>query len=101
MGIETAIAFALLFSALLSFVLEKVSLDVTALCTLSVILVISSLGFLENWPTPTEVLFIFTNEAPLTIAAMFVISSSLNRCKVLEKISQYLEKFCELGIESF
>ena len=101
MGIETAIAFALLFSALLSFVIEKVSLDVTALCTLSVILVISSLGFLENWPTPTEVLFIFTNEAPLTIAAMFVISSSLNRCKVLEKISQYLEKFCELGYRKF
>ena len=101
MGIETAIAFALLFSALLSFVIEKVSLDVTALCTLSVILVISSLGFLENWPTPTEVLFIFTNEAPLTIAAMFVISSSLNRCKVLEKISQYLEKFCKLGYRKF
>ena len=93
MGIETVIAFVLLFSALLSFILEKVSLDVTALCLLAIILTISSVGILENWPSPTEVLYIFTNEAPLTIAAMFVISSSLNKSRVLESVSQYLEKF--------
>ena len=95
MGIETVIAFVLLFSALLSFILEKVSLDVTALCLLAIILTISSVGILENWPSPKEVLYIFTNEAPLTIAAMFVISSSLNKSRVLESVSQYLEKFCE------
>ena len=101
MGIETVIAFVLLFSALLSFILEKVSLDVTALCLLAIILTISSVGILENWPSPKEVLYIFTNEAPLTIAAMFVISSSLNKSRVLESVSQYLEKFCELGYRKF
>ena len=101
MGIETVIAFVLLFSALLSFILEKVSLDVTALCLLAIILTISSADILENWPSPKEVLYIFTNEAPLTIAAMFVISSSLNKSRVLESVSQYLEKFCELGYRKF
>ena len=101
MEIETAIAFILLFSALLSFVLEKVSLDVTALCLLALILAISGIGILEKWPSPKDVLLIFANEAPLTIAAMFVISSALNKSNVLERISQYLEKFSSYGYRKF
>ena len=101
MGIETVIAFVLLFSALLSFILEKVSLDVTALSLLAIIMLISSAEILENWPSLKEVLFIFTNEAPLTIAAMFVISSALNKSRVLEQISNYLQKFCHHGYRKF
>ena len=101
MEIETAIAFILLFSALLSFVLEKVSLDVTALCLLALILAISGIGILEKWPSPKDVLLIFANEAPLTIAAMFVISSALNKSNVLERISQYLGKFSSYGYRKF
>ncbi len=101
MEIETIIAFALLFFALISFFLEKVSLDTTSLSVLAIILVISSLGLLNNWPSTKEILFVFTNEAPLTIAAMFVISSALNKSKVLESISQYLEGFCGFGYRRF
>ena len=101
MGIETAIAFVLLFSALLSFILEKVSLDVTAISLLAVIMLLSSVEILPSWPSLKEVLYVFTNEAPLTIAAMFVISSALNKCRVLEQVSNYLQKFCNHGYRKF
>ena len=89
MGIETVIAFVLLFSALLSFILEKVSLDVTAISLLALIMLLSSAEILTYWPSLKEVLYVFTNEAPLTIAAMFVISSALNKSRVLEQVSNY------------
>ncbi len=101
MGIETVIAFVLLFSALLSFILEKVSLDVTAISLLALIMLLSSAEILTYWPSLKEVLYVFTNEAPLTIAAMFVISSALNKSRVLEQVSNYLQKFCSHGYRKF
>ena len=101
MGIETAIAFALLGTALISFVLEKVSMDITAITLFATIACISSIGFLEFWPSVTEVFSVFSNDAPLTIASMFILSTSLSKCHVLEQISNYLGKFCHLGYEKF
>ncbi len=101
MGIETAIAFVLLVTALISFVLEKVSMDITAITLFAIIACISSGGFLEFWPSITEVFSVFSNDAPLTIASMFILSTSLSKCHVLEQISNYLGKFCHLGYTKF
>jgi di/tricarboxylate transporter len=98
---ETILAFGLLLSALTSFLMEKISIDTTALTLLGVILLFSGLEISENWPTIPEVLDVFSNEAPLTIAAMFVISASLNRCRLIEQMSDYLGKFCKYGYRKF
>ncbi len=98
---ETILAFGLLLSALCSFVLEKVSVDVTAITLLSVILIFSGLGVSENWPSVPKVLSVFSNEAPITIAAMFIISASLNRCRLIEQASEYLGRFCKYGYRRF
>ena len=98
---ETMLVLGLLFAALVSFVLEKVSVDVTALVLFGVIIAISGLGLSEQWPSLDKVLSVFANEAPLTIAAMFVISAALNRCRVIEQASEALSKFCKYGYTKF
>ena len=98
---ETILAFALLFCTLISFVLEKVSVDVTALTLLGIILVLAGLNISPNWPSVQVVLSVFSNEAPITIAAMFVISASLNKCRIIESISNSLSKLCKFGYGRF
>ena len=98
---ETILVFGLLLCTLGSFILEKVSVDVTALTLLGLILVFSGLNISDNWPTVAQVMSVFSNEAPITIAAMFVISASLNRCRLIESISESLGKLCKFGYRKF
>ena len=101
MEIEALVSFILLSCALLSFFLEKISVDVTALALLATILLISCLNVFPAWPDYSEILRVFSSEAPLTIAAMFVISAALNRCRVIEQISRFLSFFCKFGYSKF
>ena len=95
------LAFGLLLAALISFLMEKVSVDTTALTLLGIILLFSGLEISDNWPSLPHILSVFSNEAPLTIAAMFVISASLNRCRLIEQASDSLGKFCKYGYRRF
>ena len=101
MELEAIISFVLLGCALISFFLEKVPVDVTALILLAVVFLISSTNYFPAWPSHEEILSIFSSEAPLTIAAMFVISAALNKCKIIEQMSNFLGKFCSLGFNKF
>jgi di/tricarboxylate transporter len=98
---ESTLALGLLVATLVSFVLEKVSVDVTALVLFGIIIAISGLELSEQWPSLDRVLSVFANEAPLTIAAMFIISAALNRCRVIEQASETLSKFCKYGYTKF
>ncbi len=98
---EIILAFALLLFGLTSFLLEKITVDTTAFVLLGLILVIAGAEVGQNWPSVSEVLNVFSNEAPITIAAMFVISASLNRCKLIEQVSDSLGKFCKYGYKKF
>ena len=98
---EVILAFSLLLFGLVSFLLEKVSIDTTALVLLGAILIVASTGVSEKWPSLNEVLSVFANEAPITIAAMFVISTSLNRCKLIEQVSESMGRFCKYGYKKF
>lgn len=91
----------LLLATLVSFVLEKVSVDVTALTLFGIIIAISGLGLSEQWPSLSRILLVFSNEAPLTIASMFIISAALNRCRLIEQASETLSKFCKYGYTNF
>lgn len=95
------LALGLLCAALTSFLMEKVSVDVTALSLIGLIFVISGFNLSDNWPSTKEVFSVFSNEAPLTIAAMFIISASLNRCHLIEQVTEALGKFCKYGYVKF
>ena len=58
---ETILAFGLLLSALISFLMEKVSVDTTALTLLGIILLFSGLEISDNWPSIPQILGVFSN----------------------------------------
>ncbi len=82
---EIAAVLALVLAALASFVWEKFPPDVVAL---SLFVVIAATGLV-----PTKDAFaVFSNPAPITVAAMFVLSAALIRCGALDYLSGAFEK---------
>ena len=66
------------------FVREKTSPDLIAI---GLLVIIAALGLV---PT-RDVLAVFSNPAPITVAAMFVLSAALVRCGALDDLSVGLE----------
>ncbi len=86
---EIIFVFALLALALASFIWEKVSPDVTALSLFAILLVSGLL--------PAEKAFsVFSNPAPLTVGAMFIISAALDKCGLIDRLALSLQ-----GISKF
>src|SRR5690606_16649044 len=81
---EIAFVFFLLLVTLVSFVWEKIPPDLTALA-LFVVLIFS--GILDARGAFT----VFSNPAPLTVAAMFVLSAALVKCGAINRISALVE----------
>src|SRR5688500_15736237 len=77
---QIALVFALLIGALVSFVREKIPPDVVAL---AVFVIIAITGLVSTRDT----FAVFSNPAPITVAAMFVLSAALVRCGALDYIS--------------
>lgn len=82
---QIALVFALLVGAVISFVREKVPPDLVALVLL---FVIAATGLI---PTK-DVLAVFSNPAPITVAAMFVLSAALVRCGALDYFAIGIER---------
>jgi di/tricarboxylate transporter len=82
-GYEAHVAIALLFALFVAFVLERYPPDVTAAAGAAVFLL---LGL-----TPVEAVGAsFSNPAPITIGAMFVISGALVRTGLLDAMAGYI-----------
>lgn len=79
-GYEPYIALALVFGTFVLFVTERFPPDVTAAGGAALFVV---LGLLP----PADAMGVFSNSAPLTIAAMFVLTGALVRTGVLERFS--------------
>lgn len=82
---EIALIFLLLAATLVSFVREKISPDLTAL---TLFVAIIATGLLE----PGKAFSVFSNPAPLTVGAMFILSAALVRCGAIEQLSGFVEK---------
>ena len=82
---EIAFVFLLLVLTLASFVWEKFPPDVTAL-TLFTVLILT--GLLEI----DKALTVFSNPAPLTIGAMFILSAALVKCGLIDRVSSMVER---------
>lgn len=91
---EILFVFGLLALALASFVLEKLSPDVTALSLFAILLVSGLL--------PSEKAFsVFANPAPLTVGAMFIISSALDKCGVIDQLATSLKGLARFSYRPF
>lgn len=97
MSWEILFAVLLLLLTLGSFIWGKISSDVTAILALSVVLLTTTLFPYAQLPKANDLIQVFSNPAPLTIGAMFIISSALNKCGTIDQISSFLIQFKNLG----
>lgn len=79
-GYEAYVALGLLACLFAAFVWERYPPEVTAASAAAIFIL---LGFLDT----KEVMSVFSNSAPITIAAMFVMSGALVRTGVLEEVA--------------
>ena len=76
----------LLAFVFIGFVTERWRADVMAMLAVTVLLVTGVLS-------TSQVLGVFSNEAPITVAAMFVLSAALDRTGVIERCGRYVIDF--------
>ena len=92
---------AIIIGALVSFVIERVPIDVTAFCAFALVLLVSILTGSENLPGVNDLLSVFSNPAPLTIAAMFIMSAALEKSGIIEFMAERLLRLAQLGYIRF
>ena len=80
-AIQIAIVLALLAAILVGFLRERMPPDVVAMCGVGVLLATTILD-------AEDVLKTFSNSAPITVAAMFVLSAALERTGVIDSLGQ-------------
>ncbi len=89
---QIALVFALLIGAIVAFVREKTSPDIVAL---ALFVIIAATGLVPM----KEVFAVFSNPAPITVAALFVVSAALVRCGALDYLSSAIGKAAVLPYE--
>ena len=98
---EIAFIVGLLACAVASFIWEKVSVDVTATVAFALLVGVSLLTKSERLPDMDALMTVFANPAPLTIAAMFIISAALERCGVIDYMATFFGKMTKLPYALF
>lgn len=101
MSWEIIFVLVLLVAALVSFAMEKVSVDVTAVVVFALLIGVSALSGSELLPTTTALISVFANPAPLAIAAMFIISLALERCGAIDLLARGLGRLTSLPYWAF
>jgi di/tricarboxylate transporter len=87
----------LLVAALVSFVWEKIPTDLTAILVFGALIGVSFLPFNSSLPNLEQLLAVFSNPAPLAIAALFILSAALERCGLIDQLARFLERLTKLG----
>ena len=98
---EIVFVFALLIFAITSFIMERISADLTAITVFGVLLFVSMLTKSTELPTLDSLLGVFGNSAPLTIAGMFIVSGALQRTGAIELLTSYLRKLVKFPYKGF
>ena len=82
---EMMFVFTLLGGSFIAMLWEKLSIDLVALLAFCALLITGIL-------TPNEGFSVFSNEAPITVACMFILSAALERTGVIEAIGHKLNE---------
>lgn len=98
MSPEIIFVFALLCLAVYLFISEQMSPDQTSFTIMFILLLVGALFPESALPTTDALITVFANPAPLTIAAMFIISSALERSGALEGIAAGMRRVARLGL---
>ena len=90
-----------LLGALISFIAEKVPVDMTAFCAFSIVMLVSMVSGSTQLPSVNQMLTVFSSPAPITIAGMFVISSALTHCGLIDRFAAEMGKLTRFGYGPF
>jgi di/tricarboxylate transporter len=96
-GWEEIFVCVLLLGALVSFVWERIPTDMTAIILFGILMVASALPFETSLPSMEKLLDVFSNPAPMAIAALFILSAALEKCGLIDVLAQVLERLTKLG----
>lgn len=94
---EIIFVFILTILTVASFVWEKIPSDLTALLCFCAILFAGMLPFPNSLPGVNEMLNVLSSPAPVTIAAMFIISAALEKCGAIERIASATGRIARFG----
>ena len=94
---EVAVILFLIAFALVQFIRERWPTDLTGLTVFGILLILSQLPGTNSFPSTNELLGVFSNSAPLAVAAMFILSNALERTGLLGRALGRLESFGNLG----
>nr|WP_234043759.1 SLC13 family permease [Cerasicoccus arenae] len=81
--------------------MEKLPVDVTAIVVFSVLMLVSMLTKSEHLPDLNTLVGVFANPAPLTIAAMFIISMALEKVGAIDLLADALSRLTKLPMWLF
>jgi len=98
---EIYFVFGLLAFAIISFIWEKISADLTSLTVFGLLIFVSVLTNSTELPSLDLTLGVFGNSAPITIAGMFIVSAALQRTGAIDLITAYLRKLVRLPYRGF
>ncbi|MEM9595245.1 MAG: SLC13 family permease [Acidobacteriota bacterium] len=99
---EILFVLVLLCFAVASFLLERIPTDQTAILAFAAVVIGGSLPIEGNsLPGIQELLQVFASEAPVTIAAMFILSAALEKCGAIETLASALGRLAGLGYRRF
>ena len=101
MSWEIIFVCALVVLTVASFVWEKLPVDVTAIAAFSILLIAYVVSGSDQLPSVSQLLQVFSNPAPLAIAAMFIISLALEKCGAIEMLAGGLEHLKSLPYPLF
>ena len=101
MSWEIVFVLLVIAAGIFGFVTERLSSDLIAITIFMAILIGGLLPFFPSLPNPSEMLAVFANPAPITIAAMFIVSAALEKCGAIEIMSRLLGRLAGLGYRGF
>src|SRR3546814_4998382 len=92
--LQTVIVLVLVIVVFVGFVRETMPPDIVALVAVGLLLVTGILG-------TDEMLSVFSNSAPITVAAMFVLSAALERTGVIDRSDAHTSELQSLMRNSY
>ena len=92
---------ALIVFALVSFIVEKIPSDLTSMTVLAAIVLVSMITGSDKLPDVPDIIKVFANEAPITIAGLFIISAALEKCGFIDVIATGLGRLTRLKYAPF
>jgi len=98
---EIFFVLAVLLFAVVSFIWEKLPVDVTAIIVFASLMLVSMVTRSPQLPTLDGLINVFANPAPLTIGAMFIISLALEKVGAIDLMADGLGRLAKLPMRLF